>query len=276
MLVFCPAKINLGLWVLEKRKDGFHNIETIFYPIPLFDALEVLPADALSIHLHGIPVPGKAVENLCLQVYFLLKREFDLPPLEIHLQKNIPIGAGLGGGSSDGAGMMLLLNDLFELGLSEAEMQERIGRLGSDCPFFIQKKTVLATGRGEQMSPINLDLSGKKLLLVYPNIHVSTPWAYGQIKPKMRSNSLAEVLRSKSEKWQTEMINDFEIPVAKQHPKIKELVALLKRSGAYYAAMSGSGSTVFGLYDEITEVDLTLFEGKESDTEGWRIELLPL
>lgn len=276
MLVFCPAKINLGLWVLEKRADGFHNIETVFYPIPVYDALEVLPSDKLSIQLHGIPVPGKPVENLCLQVYFLLKEEFDLPPVSIHLQKNIPIGAGLGGGSSDGAAMMLLLNNLFELGLSFAEMESRIEKLGSDCPFFIQQKPVLAKGKGELLSPIKLDLAGKKMLLIYPDLHVPTPWAYGQIKPKMRNNSLADLIAENPENWQDKIDNDFEIPVGKKYAEIPSSVSMMKKAGAYYAAMSGSGSTIFGLFDDNTEIDLAQIKKVKTSNPNWRVEWLTL
>ncbi|MFN6946152.1 MAG: 4-(cytidine 5'-diphospho)-2-C-methyl-D-erythritol kinase, partial [Cytophagaceae bacterium] len=184
MISFPNAKINLGLYITEKRKDGFHSIETCFYPIPLCDALEILPSKSTLFTSSGIDIPGSAKGNLCLQAYELLKKDFDLPSVHIHLHKNIPIGAGLGGGSSDGAYTIKTLNKLFKLNLREDRMAEYAGKLGSDCPFFIYNNPLIARGKGDEFSSTSIQLSGKYMILVYPDVHISTAEAYAGVKPE--------------------------------------------------------------------------------------------
>lgn len=185
MIVFPNCKINLGLHILRKRTDGFHDLETIFYPLPVTDALEVLPAATLTFASSGIAVPGNEADNLCLKAFHLLLQDFPhIQPVNIHLHKHIPIGAGLGGGSADAAFMLQLLNQKFQLGLTTDALVAYAAQLGSDCPFFILNKPCFATGRGEVMEPVELDLSGYSFLLVHPGIHVNTGWAFRQLTPK--------------------------------------------------------------------------------------------
>ena len=244
------AKINLGLYVTERRPDGYHNLETIFYPIPLCDDLEIEPAAEESFVLEGLPVAGDPADNLVMRVVAALRlRGFDIPPLSVRLTKHIPMGAGLGGGSSDAAYALLLLNDLFRLGLSPDEMERIVAPLGADCPFFIRHQPAFATGIGDQLRPIGLDLSGFHLVLLKPDDFVSTREAYQGIQPRRPRHDLArDILRPVSE-WSGLVENDFERSVFPLHPAIADLKAMLYQQGALYAAMSGSGSAVFGLFD---------------------------
>jgi 4-diphosphocytidyl-2-C-methyl-D-erythritol kinase len=252
VVTFPNCKINLGLQILRKREDGFHDLETVFYPIPLTDALEVIHETdnqkQISFSSSGISINGKEEDNICIKAYQLLKKDFDLPPVKIHLHKTIPVGAGLGGGSSDGAFMLLLLNKKFALNISEEKMIEYALQLGSDCPFFIKNKACYATQRGEKLNHIQLDLSQYKIVLINPEIHINTGWAFSQIRPLENRTSILEIIQQPVEDWKGQLSNDFEEAVFQHHPAIKEIKEELYQKGAVYAAMSGSGSTVFGLF----------------------------
>jgi 4-diphosphocytidyl-2-C-methyl-D-erythritol kinase len=260
MIVFPNCKINLGLQILSKREDEFHDIETVFYPVPFKDALELIP-DANSktevdFTATGLAVDGNPEDNLCIKAYHLLKKDFPkLSAVKIHLHKTIPMGAGLGGGSANAAFMLKLLNQKFNLNLSTPKLLNYSYQLGSDCPFFIINKPCFATGRGEELEEIPLDLSTYKIVLINPGIHINTGWAFSQITPALSKKSIKEIIKQPIETWRDELINDFENPVFKAHPQIKEIKDTLYQQGAIYASMSGSGSTVFGIFN-------TTFESK--------------
>jgi 4-diphosphocytidyl-2-C-methyl-D-erythritol kinase len=252
VVTFPNCKINLGLHILRKREDGFHDLETVFYPIPLTDALEVIHETdnqkTVSFASSGIAIERKDEENICIKAYELLKKDFDLPPVKIHLHKTIPVGAGLGGGSSDGAFMLLLLNKKFSLNISEEKLIEYALQLGSDCPFFIKNKVCYATQRGERLTSVQLDLSPYKIVLINPGIHINTGWAFSQIHPSENRMSVLEIIQESVKNWMEKLSNDFEEAVFKHHSAIKEIKEELYRKGAVYASMSGTGSTVFGLF----------------------------
>ncbi len=249
MVLFPNCKINLGLHILQKRADGFHDLETVFYPLPLHDALEIVTAEEPIFSHSGIEIPGEADHNLCRQAYELLKKDFpQLPPVHIHLHKNIPIGAGLGGGSADGAFMLRLLNSRYNLGLSHEQLEAYAARLGSDCAFFIKNTPCLATGRGEIMSPVALDLKNWSFLLVHPCIHVNTGWAFSQITPGQPAIPLSAVNWEDLTTWKDTLVNDFEVPVFAAYPVIGGIKEKMYRHGAVFAAMSGSGSAVLGIF----------------------------
>ncbi|EAZ79534.1 4-(cytidine 5'-diphospho)-2-C-methyl-D-erythritol kinase [Algoriphagus machipongonensis] len=254
MICFPNAKINLGLQITSKRSDGFHNIESCFYPIPLFDALEIITHPKKSIFQStGLPIPGDQKDNLINKAYQLLKKDFpNLPQVQIHLHKNIPMGAGLGGGSADAAFALNTMNNLFDLILDDFFLEEYALKLGSDCPFFIENKPKIATGRGEILEDIAINLEGKYLLLINPGIHIGTKEAYAGIKPKKSEIALKEVLKDTS-RWKAELKNDFEPSIFENHPEIAEVKNQLYQMGAFYASMSGSGSTVFGLFEQKPE-----------------------
>jgi 4-diphosphocytidyl-2-C-methyl-D-erythritol kinase len=259
MIVFPPCKINIGLRILNKRTDGFHNLQTIFVPVPLKDALEIIPATTaqqwpVQYSQSGIQVHSAPADNLCVKAWHLLKAKFpQLPAVKMHLHKAIPIGAGLGGGSADGAYSIRLLNEMFGLGLSVPEMLTLALQLGSDCPFFIYNEPCYATGRGEELSPISLPLAGYQLLLINPGIHINTGWAFGALAT-LRSNStppeisLQAISQMPITEWKTHLVNDFEEPVFAAHPQLQLLKRDLYKQGAVFAAMSGSGSTFFALF----------------------------
>lgn len=254
MLIFPNAKINLGLQVTEKRKDGFHSLATCMYPVPLTDALEIIPAKKSVFTSSGISIPGSEKDNLILKAYQLLKKDFnDLPPITIHLHKVIPIGAGLGGGSADAAFALKAMNKLFDLYLEDWFLEDYAAQLGSDCPFFIENTAKIATGRGEILEPIDLTLKGKWLVLVHPNIHIGTKEAYAGLKPKRPEVALSVILADRG-RWKEELVNDFEHSIFEAHPEIKAIKNGLYDQGAFYSSMSGSGSTVFALFDEEPEV----------------------
>ena len=249
MKTFPCAKINLGLYVTERRPDGYHNLETVFYPIPLCDELQVEPAESDTFSLEGLPVAGSTQDNLVVRVVQTLRRQgYDLPPLAIRLTKHIPTGAGLGGGSSDAAYAMLLLNDLFRLGLTTDEMERLVAPLGADCPFFIRHQPAFATGIGDQLTPLALSLAGLHLVLLKPEDFVSTREAYQGVTPRQPRLSLAQSIQRPVTEWPRLVTNDFEDSVFPQHPAIQALKQWLYEQGALYAAMSGSGSAVFGLF----------------------------
>lgn len=255
MIAFPNCKINLGLRVLQKRPDGYHDIETIFYPVPLKDTLELIPSQNKGqpvIHNYGLPVKGEPASNLCIRAWQLLKTDFpDLPAVEIHLLKNIPMGAGLGGGSSNGACMLQLLNTHFHLQLSAQQLIEYALQLGSDCPFFIINQPAYASGRGEIIQPISLNLSSYQLVLTNPGIHIDTGWAFTQINVNnslTAGDLLQKSIAQPPETWRHQLLNSFEQPVFEKYPQIRALKENLYRLGAVYASMTGSGSTVFGLF----------------------------
>jgi 4-diphosphocytidyl-2-C-methyl-D-erythritol kinase len=251
MIAFPNAKINLGLHITEKRPDGFHNLETVFLPVGWSDVLEFVVADELELTTTGIQISGSIESNLVIKAYRLLQKDFGLPALKIHLHKSIPSGAGLGGGSSDGAFMLRLLNKTFNLKLSEDKLLDYSAVLGSDCPFFIVNKPVYATGRGELMNIIDLTLNGRFVLLVKPPIEVSTAKAFQFVVPKKSSVSLVELLKLPIAEWKDQMINQFEQSVFQHYPEIGTLKQKFYELGAEYASMSGSGSCVFGLFSEL-------------------------
>ena len=250
MLFFPNAKINLGLKILRRREDGYHDLETAFYPLPLKDVLEIVrTAGNTGFTAYGNPIPGDPATNLCLKAWNLLLCDFPaLPPIHIHLYKNIPIGAGLGGGSSDGAWTLIALNRQFQLGLSEQELLDYALRLGSDCPFFIHNKPCLGTGRGQIFQPLSLDLSGYSIVLVHPHIHVSTAQAFSLCTPGENKTPLQTVLSRPVEDWRQHLTNDFEEPIFRLHPALRNIKQRLYDIGAVYASMTGSGSAIFGLF----------------------------
>lgn len=252
MITFPNAKINLGLNIVEKRPDGYHNLETIFYPIPLQDALEITPWEGgerkYKLAQSGIQIAGDDENNLVVKAYKLLDNLHNLPPIEINLLKHIPSGAGLGGGSADAAFMLCMLNQHFQLNIPNEQLEVYAAQLGADCAFFVENKPTFAEGIGNIFSPIELSLKGYKLLLVKPDIFVSTRDAFAQIKPKRPSISLKEVAKMPIEAWKTYMVNDFEESVFPQFPAIADIKAKLYDMGAIYASMSGSGSSVFALF----------------------------
>lgn len=252
MLAFPNIKINLGLSITEKRPDGYHNLETVFYPVALEDALEIRTSSEtekkITLHQYGMEIAGNPEDNLVARAYSLLDKEFHLPPVEIHLYKHIPSGAGLGGGSSDAAFMLKLLNDHFQLELSEEQLEVYAATLGADCAFFIKNKPTYAEGIGNLFSPIELSLSGYQIMIVKPNVFVSTREAFSNIHPHRPEYPVKEAILRPVAEWKDILINDFEASVFPQHPVIGEIKRELYHQGAIYASMSGSGSSVFGLF----------------------------
>lgn len=265
MITYPNAKINLGLNIVEKRPDGYHNLETIFYPINLQDALEVTLLEGekeYELTLSGTPIEGNPENNLVVKAYRLLKEDYPhIAPVDIHMYKHIPTGAGLGGGSADAAFMIKLLNDKFKLELSIEEMENYAARLGADCAFFIQNKPVFASGIGNIFEPIQLSLKGYFLVLIKPDIFVSTKDAFSLITPKMPVQSLKEIVRMPVETWRATMKNDFENSVFKKFPEIAAIKDKLYDMGAIYASMSGSGSSVYGIFREQVEFVDEIFSG---------------
>ena len=260
MIVFPNAKINIGINITGRRPDGYHNIETIFYPLPIYDALEALPSDELAFHSSGLDIPGRVEDNLCIKGYHLIKKDHNLPPLNIQLLKHIPIGAGLGGGSANAAFFIKLINNLFDLKLTVAEMLNYARQLGADCAFFIENKPVFAFEKGDRFEDIELDLAKYHIVLVMPPAHVSTAEAYRGVKPAAVSRSLKELIQLPVEEWKNYIKNDFEDSVFKNHPVIRGVKAALYEAGAIYASMSGSGASVFGIFNK--KPDLSHLEKK--------------
>ncbi|OGX83870.1 4-(cytidine 5'-diphospho)-2-C-methyl-D-erythritol kinase [Hymenobacter glacialis] len=252
MLVFPNAKLNLGLYITERRPDGFHNLETVFLPLPWTDALEILPAETghlTSIALTGRPIPGDPVTNLCVRAYELLQADFpQLPPVQMYLHKIVPIGAGLGGGSADAAFALKAANELFGLNIPSETLEGYARRLGADCAFFIQNKPVLAVERGDVFQEIDLSLTGTGCVVVYPNLHISTPEAFAGITPQPPAHGLREALAQPLETWRDTVSNDFERSLAPKYPVLAAIKQELYAAGATYASLSGSGSAVYGLW----------------------------
>lgn len=261
MITFPNAKINIGLRVTGKRTDGFHNIETIFYPVPLCDALEFNGAEELiddsylftssGIELTDCPVD----QNLCVKAYMLITRDFNLPKLKIHLHKKIPSGAGLGGGSSDATHMIKALKKYFNLNISDENIKKYASELGSDCAFFIKNKPAYATEKGDVLSPAVFSLWGYHIVIIHPDIHVNTADAYLNVEISAPEAPLTELIKKPVIEWKDCIVNDFEQSVSLRHPEIKIIKEKLYNIGAEYASMSGSGSAVFGLFDEVPVID---------------------
>lgn len=260
-MLFPNCKINIGLNVTSKRADGYHDIATIFYPLPWCDAVEAVSLAAgtppasdtapVQFTSTGLRIPGTAGDNICLKAYQLLKNDFPaLPPAALHLHKSIPTGAGLGGGSSDGAFTLLLLNKKFRLNLSTEQLLQYALTLGSDCPFFIINRPCYATGRGEETTLLPLDLSAYSFLIVYPAIHISTAWAFSRLVPAFPSTAVTSIVQQPVETWKDKLINDFELPVFHAHPPIAEIKKILYANGALYASLTGSGSAVYGIFSK--------------------------
>lgn len=268
MITFPIAKINLGLNVVERRPDGYHNLETVFYPVPIKDALEVqlmneqFPSEVdCDLKVTNLHIEGDENRNLVVRAYQLLKKDFpQMKRVHAHLFKQIPTQAGMGGGSSDCASMIRLLNELFELGLSDDQMIVYAAQLGADCPFFILNRPVYAEGIGERMQPIDLDLSGTYLVVVRPDIPVSTKEAFSLIKPHRPVKNCRQIVAQPIDTWREELTNDFEYSVFALHPELKDIKTQLYEMGAVYAAMSGSGSSLFGLFRERVAIE-GKFEG---------------
>ena len=252
MLVYPNAKINIGLNVVEKRADNYHNIETVFYPIGLCDALEVAVSDSCtdySFSSSGLLIDGDPEDNLIVKAFRLLRSQFQFPPIDISLCKQIPFGAGLGGGSSDASFMLKVLNEMFELKLTTNKLEKIAAQLGADCPVFIKNKPVFATGIGNVFSPVKISLKGYYLLLIKPDIFVSTPDAYSLVVPKQPEFSLLELIKQPIGDWKNNIVNDFEESVFAKYPAIGDVKNQLYQMGALYASMSGSGSSVFGIFE---------------------------
>ena len=269
MITHPIAKINLGLNVVEKRADGYHNLQTVFYPVPILDALEVSPMSEgfpssvdCDLKVTNIAIEGDEQKNLVVRAYQLLKADFPtLPRLHVHLWKGIPTQAGMGGGSSDCAYMIRLLNELFELNLRDEQMMQYASRLGADCAFFILSKPCYAEGIGEQLQPIGLDLSGWYIGVVRPDIPVPTREAFSLIRPHYPEKNCREVVMQPIETWRQELVNDFEESVFALHPELAAIKQQLYDMGATYAAMSGSGSALFGLFKDAPQALSEAFEG---------------
>jgi len=271
MISFPNVKINLGLNIVERREDGFHNIETIFYPVSWCDILEIIPGDqkktGTQFKSSGIKIYSKEQQNLCVKACELLSEKYDLSSVKIHLHKIIPVGAGLGGGSSDASSTLMLLNKIFNLKLNDDELENYAARLGSDCSFFIRNKPVFASGKGDQFEEIKVDLKNYFIILVKPKVHISTSEAYRNVTPAKPVISLKDLIRQPIENWKDRLVNDFEKTIFEKFTVIKNIKTKLYKYGAVYASMSGSGSTVYGIFKEEKNLDAsfrncTVWNGK--------------
>jgi 4-diphosphocytidyl-2-C-methyl-D-erythritol kinase len=252
MIVKPISKINLGLNVVRKRADGYHDLETVFYPVGLSDRLELNESEGGRIEFHstGIRIPGDASTNLCVKAWRLMNEHFGIPPVRIDLEKIIPMGSGLGGGSSDGTFTLIALNQMFSLNLTAAQLRAFASQVGSDCAFFVSSLPAFAKGRGEILEPIQINLAGYFILIVVPPVHISTTDAYAMISPGHPAIGLKEIVKLPPEQWKGKMINDFEIPISKKYQVIQQTVSEMYSIGAVYVSMSGSGSSVYGIFRE--------------------------
>jgi 4-diphosphocytidyl-2-C-methyl-D-erythritol kinase len=253
MVVLPPCKINLGLNIIRKRSDGYHDIESVFMPIPMRDVLEAVPkldegAKGMTLHLSGLPIPGK--DNILNNIWHTLSGLRNLSPVNVYLHKVIPFGAGLGGGSSDAAWFIRLLNEMLELKLSKEEMHQAALSAGSDCPFFLYDQACFVQGRGEIISPLDFSLKDKFVLLVFPEVHISTAEAYAGVFPEDQQRNIPEILLKPIQNWKELLFNDFEKSIFPKYPQLREIKEMLYSMGALYASMSGSGSTIFGIFEK--------------------------
>ncbi len=266
MILFPNAKINIGLNVTAKRLDGFHNLESVFYPLGLRDVIEVVESSDFRFQAYGLSIPGPETANLCLRAYALLKADFpSLPPVHMYLYKQIPMGSGLGGGSADGAFMIRLLDRCFHLRLSQERQLAYALALGSDCPFFILNKPAFVSLRGESIEPVSLDLSGYSIRVVHADIHVDTSWAFSVITPGPPNKSARLIIQQPVDQWKLDLVNDFEGPVFARYPNLKRIKEKLYEAGALYAAMTGSGSSIFGIFEKIANPTLSFDPGFRVD-----------
>lgn len=254
MVSFPGCKINLGLQVLARRPDGFHDISTCYYPLPWTDVLEVLPSDTWSFQQTGLPVPGNPDDNLCVRAYHILKKDFSLPTVKMCLHKIVPMGAGLGGGSADGAHTLRLLNSVFQLHINEHQLASAAAKLGSDCAFFTQDKVSLGSGRGDVLEPMDVVLKGHFMVVIVPPVQIATADAYRGVVPRERKEDLHTILGQPVTAWKERLYNDFETSVFGIYPELDGIKKKLYGLGAIYASMSGSGSSVFGIYDKAIPV----------------------
>lgn len=256
MVIFPNAKINIGLQVLDKRADGYHNLNTIFYPVPVYDALEIIEKKnqptPFTLKTYGTGPDIEPAQNFCYKAYFLLKKDFpSLPPIQTALVKLIPTGGGLGGGSSDGAYMLTLLNKKFALNISKEKLKQYALSLGSDCPFFIDSlHPVIANGRGEQLTPLELSLNNFSILLVNPSIPISTKWAFENLHEFSQKSDLASLVKKHPKEWKGLIINDFEKPIFSAFSEIAAIAKILNNAGACYVSLSGTGSSLFAIFEK--------------------------
>ncbi len=263
MVTFPNCKINLGLNILQKRDDGFHDIETVFYPVPITDILEIISSSENKTQFNNTGIPtGDHENNLCLKAFHLVKKDFpELPEIKMHLHKIIPIGAGLGGGSADAVFTLRLLDKKYNLNISNQQLFDYTLQLGSDCPFFLLNQPCLASGRGEILKPVQLSLSAYKMLIVNPGIHINTKEIFQKITPSFPLKKIKEIIQQPLSAWKDELINDFEKIIFAKHPRIKEIKENLYHHGAVYAAMTGTGSTVFGIFNENEDINYLIEKG---------------
>lgn len=251
MKVKANCKINIGLDILRRREDGYHDLETVMVPVAgLYDEVEIVPCQGeSSLRITGMEVDCEQEQNICMKALRLMQSSYDVGQVAITLHKMIPFGAGLGGGSADGTAVIIALNEIFSLGLTEQELIALAAELGSDTAFFVRNTPQLCQGRGEVMTPIDIDLAGRYIVLIKPEESVSTREAYAGVKPKMPARELSERVAEPIEKWQGSVKNDFEESVFKAHPALMKIKEQMIESGALYAAMSGSGSTIYGIFE---------------------------
>ncbi|WP_282035667.1 4-(cytidine 5'-diphospho)-2-C-methyl-D-erythritol kinase [Saccharicrinis aurantiacus] len=270
MICFPNAKINIGLNITEKRKDGYHNLETVFYPITLCDSLEIIENkesnEPYIWSSSGLVIDGDTKDNLCIKALLKLKEDFDIPPIKIHLHKVIPFGAGIGGGSADAAFTLSTINTLFKLGLSKDELIAYAAKIGADCAFFILNKSCFASGIGEKLQAIDLNLQGYHLVLIKPNVHISTAEAFSGITPQKPKHPIKDAINEPLENWTTLISNDFEPGILNAHPDIKAIKEEFYNQGAIYASMTGSGAAVYGIFKDKPEI-------KMKDCYVWQTDL---
>ncbi|MCD4736295.1 MAG: 4-(cytidine 5'-diphospho)-2-C-methyl-D-erythritol kinase [Bacteroidales bacterium] len=255
MICFPNGKINIGLRIKGKREDGYHNLESVFYPVGIFDILEIIPTNKFSCQQTGIDLKGPTDRNLVVKAYQLMRSYFDIGNCTIHLHKNIPPGSGLGGGSADASFTIKLLNSLFKLGLKIQELEKLASKLGADCPFFIKNRPVFVSGIGDKLEPVGLDLTHYQIIVIVPNDKVSTTEAYLKVIPSGISLDLENILQSHPASWKNMIVNDFETAIFNWKPKIKRIRDILYQKGALYASMSGSGSAVYGIFGAKTDTN---------------------
>lgn len=267
MIDFPGTKINLGLRITQRLSNGYHAIESIFIPTKFSDVLELIPSsDKTTFHYHGIEIPGDKSDNLIQRAYRLLAKDYSIPAFDVHLLKNIPMGAGLGGGSADGSAMLKLLNKVFELQISNNALKTYAKLLGADCPFFIDNKAAYVEGIGEKLSSLHINLHGYHLLILCPGIHINTREAFENIIPKASENNLIDIINTYPIKdWQEHVFNDFEDFAFHMNPELETIKSTLYEKGALYASMSGTGSSIYGIF----ESEIPLDEGLKDYVHHW-------
>lgn len=268
MVAFPGCKVNLGLHILGKRPDGYHSLQTCYVPLPWTDILEIIPSSKLEFTLTGLPIAGSPEDNLCFRAYRLIQSEFQLPPIHLHLHKLVPMGAGLGGGSADASHTLRLLNTLFELAISKDRLITFAQKLGSDCAFFCQDEIALGSGRGEILKSVNVpSLKGHFMTVVTPAFGVSTAEAYAGVVPRQHTLDVEAVIQSPLDQWRGRLVNDFESSVFVKYPELAKIKATLDALGALYSSLSGSGSSVYGIFKK--EFARAQHFGKMAGWSGW-------